>query len=101
MSDVRMRRSFVLGLLASAVSTAPAPPAEPPNHSPLAEARYRAALKQFEEVWTYYRQSRTDSFQTYYWSRLVLDSQQDLSNAKADRITAMEAHLERMRRLEA
>jgi hypothetical protein len=40
MSDVGMRRSFVLGLLASAVSTAPAPPAEPPNHSPLAEARY-------------------------------------------------------------
>jgi hypothetical protein len=96
-----LRRSVVLGLTLTALSFAPAPQQAPPKPPPLAEARYRAALKQFEEVWTYYRQSRTDSFLTYYWSRLVLDSQQDLSNVKADRVAAFEAHLDRMRRLEA
>jgi hypothetical protein len=94
------RGGVMLGLLLAAVSVAPAPPKEARKPSALAEARYKAALKQFGEVWTFYRQSRTDSFQTYFWSRLVLDAQQDLSDAKADRIVALEAHLERMRALE-
>ena len=96
----KSRRVLYLGLLLTAFSFSPAPPAAPPKHSPVAEARYRAALKQFEETWTYYRQSRTNSFLTYYWSRLVLDSQQDLCDTRADHIAALEAHLERMRRLE-
>ncbi len=101
MSYPAVRRPVLLGLALAAFSVAPSPPDTPPKLSPLAEARYKAAARQFEEVWAYYRQSRTDSFLTYYWSRLVLESQQDLSDAKADRIAAMEAHLERMKRLEA
>jgi hypothetical protein len=103
-------RLHLLGLVLAALSLSPGPPPpqpppQPPapapsRSTPLAQARYQAALKQFEEVWTYYRQSRSDSFQTYYWSRLVLDSQQDLSDARADRLAALEAHLDRMRRLE-
>jgi len=89
-----------LGLLITACALSPAPPDTPPKHSPVAEARYKAALRQFEETWTYYRQSRTNSFLTYYWSRLVLDSQEDLGDTRADHIAALEAHLERMRRLE-
>src|SRR4051812_49225496 len=100
MSRYVVRRPVLLGLTLAAFSVAPTPPEPPPKPSPLAEARYKAAAKQFEEVWTYYRQSRTDSFLTYYWSRLVLESQQDLSDAKADRIAALEAHLERMKRFE-
>jgi hypothetical protein len=100
MSSRKPRRILFLGLLLTTFSFSPAPPATPPKHSPVAEARLKAALKQFEEVWTYYRQSRTNSFLTYYWSRLVLDSQQDLCDTRADRIAALEAHLERMRRLD-
>jgi hypothetical protein len=100
LSHPAIRRPVVLGLALTAFSVAPAPPETSPKPSPLAEARYKAAVRQFEEVWTFYRQSRTDSFLTYYWSRLLLDSQQDLSDAKADRIAALEAHLERMKRLE-
>jgi hypothetical protein len=96
----KSRRILVLGLLLTAFSVAPAPPQEPPKHTPLAEARYKAALKQFEEIWTYYRQSRTDSFSTCYWSRLVLESQQDVCDTKADRIAALEAHRDRIIRLE-
>ena len=98
MSRTAVRRSVLLGLILTALSFAPAPPKKP---STLAEARYKAALKQFGEVWTYYRQSRTDSFLTYYWSRLVLDSQQDVGDTRPDRIAALEAHLERMKELEA
>jgi hypothetical protein len=96
-----MRRAVFLALALAAISVAPAPAEKAPKRSALAEARYKAALKQFGEVWTFYRQSRTDSFQTYYWSRLVLDSQRDLSDTPEDRIASLEAHLARMRELEA
>jgi hypothetical protein len=103
MSRPASRRGVVLGLTLAALSFAPGPATtEPkPARSALAEARYKAAARQFEEVWAFYRQSRTDSFQTYYWSRLVLDSERDLAAARAGRVAAAEAHLERMRRLEA
>jgi hypothetical protein len=101
MSRPTTRRILFLGLALAAVSVAPAPPQEPPKPSPLAEARYQAALKQFDRVWSYYRQDRTDSFMVYYWSRLVLESQQDLSAAKADRIAALRAHDDRIKRLES
>ena len=96
-----VRRALPLGLALAAFSIAPAPPDTPRKTSALAEARYEAALKQFDEVWTYYKQSRTDSFLTYYWSKIVLDSQQHLSEAKADRVAALEARLDRMKRLQA
>jgi hypothetical protein len=92
---------MLLGLAFAAASVTPTPPDTPPKPSALAEARYKAAAEQFKEVWTYYRQSRTDTTLTYYWYRIVLEAQQDLSDTKADRIAALEAHLERMRRLEA
>src|SRR5919112_1264914 len=96
-----LRRASLLGLTLAAVSVAPAPPDTPRKPSALAEARYKAALKQFDEVWRYYREDRTDSFLTYYWSKIVLEAQQDLSEAKADRVAALEAHLGRIKRLEA
>jgi hypothetical protein len=97
----RTRQGLLLGVALAVLSIAPAPPEKPKAKSALATARLTAATKQFDEIWTYYRQSRTDSFPVYYWSRLVLDSQVDLSEGKADRIAAHEAHIERMRKLEA
>jgi hypothetical protein len=101
MSLTTMRQGLLLGLALAVVSSAPAPQEKPKAKSALATARFAAATKQFDEIWTYYRQSRTDSFPVYYWSRLVLDSQVDLSEGRADRIAAHEAHIERMKRLEA
>jgi hypothetical protein len=97
-----IRQGLLLGALLASISVAPAPPEEKPAplRPPLAEARYQAAAKQFEEVWTYYRQSRTESFPVYLWSRLLLDAQRELSDKPADRIAALEAHLARMQRLE-
>ena len=95
------RRFVLAGLALAFVSFAPAPEAKAPKSSARAEARYKAALKQYEEVWTYYRQSRTDTFYTYYWSRLALESQQELCFTKADRINALKAHQERLKRLQS
>jgi hypothetical protein len=95
-------RSFLFGLgfVLAVSSFAPAPPQAIPKPSSLADARYKAAIKQFDEVWTYYRQSRTQSFPVYYWSRLVLDSERDLNPTKSGRIAALEAHQDRMLKLE-
>jgi hypothetical protein len=97
----RSRRFVLLPLLLLAgLSIAPAAPKEPPNRSSLAEARYQAALKQYELTWSYYQQARIDSYQVYVWSRLVLDSRRELTEKPADRIAALEEHLVRMKKLE-
>jgi hypothetical protein len=96
------RCGVAIGIISAAISFAPAPPEAPPSRQELARARVLAARKQFEEVWTYYRQSRTaDSFPTYYWSRLVLDAEIDYGGrTNAATIAAYEAHLERMKKLQ-
>jgi hypothetical protein len=95
------RQVVILGFVLVALSIAPAPQERVPKRSALAEARLKAALKQYDETWTFYKQSRSGSFPVYYWSRLVLDSQQDLATKKSERIAALEAHLARMNELEA
>jgi hypothetical protein len=68
--------------------------------SSLADARYRAAVKQYDETWLYYQQARIDSYQVYVWSRLVLDSRNEMAEKPADRVTALQEHLGRMRKLD-
>src|SRR5580693_4458321 len=103
--------AFIPGLLLAIVSFAPAPPEPPPRPTPipadqvaalagLLQARHRAAQKQFEETWVYYKQARTDSFPVYVWSHFVLQTQFDLSDKKPDQIAALEGHLDRMKKLE-
>ena len=70
----RTRPIVSLGLLLAVLSFAPAQPEKAAVVSPLGEARYRAAVKQFDETWAYYRQARIDSYQVYVWSRFVLES---------------------------
>jgi hypothetical protein len=83
----------------------PAPPVPIPADTAAAlrallQARHRAAQKQFDETWVYYKQARTDAYPVYVWSHFVLQTQFDLSDAKPDQLVALEAHLERMKRLE-
>jgi FMN phosphatase YigB (HAD superfamily) len=96
----RRRLSLLAAALLAGLSTAPAPSPEPPKPTSLADARHRAALKQYELTWSYFQQARIDSYQVYVWSRLVLDSRRDLADQPADRITAIEDHLTRMKKLE-
>jgi hypothetical protein len=89
------------GLLLAGVSVAPVPQGqEARKPPPLAEARYNAALKQFDLTWQYYQQSRVESFDVYAWSRLLLDAKRGVSVRQADQIAAFEEHLDRMKKLE-
>ena len=95
------RSRFVVLILALAgLLTAPAAPNDPPKPSPLAEARYQAAVRQYEITWSYYQQARIDSYQVYVWSRFVLESDRERIAKPADRIVALEQHLVRMKKLE-
>jgi hypothetical protein len=97
-----MRRRCVLaGLLLAVLAQAQGPAAAPRQVSVLADARYKAAIKQFDETWTYYQQARIDSYQVYVWSKLVMDSRRELTGKAGDRITAIEDHLARMKSLES
>jgi hypothetical protein len=89
------------GLLLAGASVAPVPQGqEARKQPPLAEARYNAALKQFDLTWQYYQQSRVESFDVYAWSRLLLDAKRGVSGRQADQIAAYEEHLDRMQKLE-
>ena len=90
----------VVTMVLAGFSIAPAAPNDRPKPSPLAEARYRSALKQFEITWSYYQQARIDSYQVYVWSRFVLESRRELNNQPTDRIVALKDHLDRMKKLE-
>lgn len=102
MKRTRGRPLVIVTLILAGASVAPAPPEDPvkPAPSPLAQERYEAAVKQFEIVWSYFKQARTDSYQVYVWSRLVLDARRDLGETPADRRTALEEHLARMSQME-
>jgi hypothetical protein len=89
------------GSLLVGLALAQGPAAAPTQATAMAEARYRAAVKQFDETWTYYQQARIDSYQVYVWSKLVMDSRRELTGKAADRITAIEDHLARMKALES
>jgi hypothetical protein len=99
----------LLGLLLAVLSFAPAGQGQGKGQvqekqlskaALLAEARYRAARKQFDLIWQYYQQSRVESFDVYVWSRLLLDAHRSISKAPADRIMALEEHLDHMVKLE-
>ncbi len=94
-------RFVVVTLVLAGFSIAPAAPSDPPKPSPLAEARYQSALKQYEITWSYYQQARIDSYQVYVWSRFVLESRRELNNRPEDRMVALKEHLDRMKKLEA
>jgi hypothetical protein len=100
MSLLGRRYLVLLCLLLAGLSFAFAPPAEPSKLSSLAEARLQAAIKQYQETWSYYQQARIDSYQVYVWSRLILDCRREMADKPADQIAALDEHLDRMKKLE-
>jgi hypothetical protein len=101
MSSLYRRQVILVGLSLAVVSFAPAPPAGPTPVSALAQARLQAAIKQYEETWTYYQQARIDSYQVYVWSKLILDSRREMAEMPAERLAALEDHRKRMIKLES
>jgi hypothetical protein len=103
MHSPRRRPLALLTILFAGFAFAPSAPkaaTEPAQTTALAEARYRAAVRQYEITWSYYQQARIDTYQVYVWSRLVLDARRELGEAPADHLIALEDHLARMKKLE-
>ena len=100
MASLKGLRWLLPGLLMSCVLFAPAPSAEPSKIESLAKARHEAAVKQYDETWAYYQQARIESYQVYVWSRMILDCRRDMAQKAPERITALEEHLARMKKLE-
>ncbi len=84
------RSPVLLALTLVACSIAPAPLQSPPKPSPLAEARFKAAARTIRGGLDLLPAVPHRFLSTYYWSRIVLEAQQDLSNAKVDQIAALE-----------
>jgi hypothetical protein len=94
-------RWLIPGVVLPSLLFAAAPPsAKPSKVESLGQVRLEAALKQYDETWAYYQQARIDSYQVYVWSGMVLECRRDLAAKQADRLAALEEHLERMKKLE-
>jgi FMN phosphatase YigB (HAD superfamily) len=100
--SLSLKHRVVLAALSlTLISFAPAAPADQNRLTSLAEARLQAALKQYQETWAYYQQARIDSYQVYVWSKLILDCRREMTDDPARQLTALEDHLDRMKKLEA
>jgi hypothetical protein len=104
MRSPRDRVLVTVMLLLAGFSIAPAAPRapdeEPAMLAKLAQARYQTALEQYELMWAYFQQNRTDSSEVYFWSRQVLASRTDLGGTPADHVAALKDHLARMKKME-
>ena len=102
MTSAKKLRVLGWGLLLAVASVAPVPQGqEARKQPPLAEARYNAALKQCDLIWSYFKQNRVESFDVYVWSRLLLDATKGVSGRPDKQIAGFEGHLDRMTRLES
>jgi hypothetical protein len=101
MSPFSKRSLVLLPLVLAGISFVKAPSAEPSQLSALADVRYQAAVKQFDETWLYYKQDRIDSYQVYVWSRIMLDCRRETARTPAERVAAIDEHLGRMKELES
>jgi RNA polymerase sigma factor (sigma-70 family) len=66
----------------------------------LKTARLAAAKKAYEAIWSEYEIGLHDEEFVYRWSIRVLESQRSSAEKQADQIKALEAHLERMKKME-
>ena len=80
------------------LTTSPARGQDPQG---LLRRRIDAAHRAYKESMDLYREGRTrDVDRIYRWSERWLHAEQELNDKKADRITAAEGHLRRMKQLE-
>jgi hypothetical protein len=101
MSFPRTARWLVPSFFMGGLLLAQAPAEKPTKAETLGKARLEAAMKEYDETWAYFQQARIDSYQVYVWSRIVLDCRREMSPKPADRRTALEEHLARMKKLES
>ncbi len=76
-------------------------PATPETVASLAKARAEFGAKAADLAWLYYSENRIDADKVYRWSKRAWEAASDSATDQAGRVAAAEAHLARMRKLEA
>jgi hypothetical protein len=69
----------------------------------LAKERRGAARDAYEFAWDEFKPfdlSKGDGEKVYRWSRRWMEAERDLATTKAERVAALQGHLERMKKLE-
>jgi hypothetical protein len=70
-----------------------------PTVTELARAKLAAARTTYEATVAAYQAGHTDADAAYRWSCRWLEAERDVSDKKADRVAALEAHRDRMKAL--
>jgi hypothetical protein len=96
------RRAAVLVLivgLASLAAPSRAQADESPSVADLMKAKAETARRAYEAAVEALAAGKADAERVYLWSRRLLEAEQDSSDKKADRLTALEEHHSRMKDL--
>ncbi|HJZ58680.1 MAG TPA: efflux RND transporter periplasmic adaptor subunit [Gemmataceae bacterium] len=80
------------------VTVSLAPPMAPADPE-LAKAKRETAGAAYKATFKAFQDGRADTEKVYLWSRRWMEAEQDAGEKKADRIAAVEAHLDRMKEL--
>jgi hypothetical protein len=89
---------FLVGT-ALAVAPGSAEAGDPPALSDLKKARVETARLAYEASFQALNAGKVDAERVYLWSVRLLEAQRDLSDKEAERLTALEGHLDRMKGL--
>jgi hypothetical protein len=99
------RRILFSGLMVVLVlpclSFAPAATDDRPDLKALAQVRYQSAREVFDETWLMYKRKIQPEGAVYMFSQRLLLSQLDCAETIAERVAAYQAHLERMKKMQA
>jgi hypothetical protein len=69
----------------------------------LAEERLNAAQNAYDAVWAKFKPfdlAKGDGEDVYRWSRRWMEAEREMAKSKAERLTALQGHFERMKKLE-
>jgi hypothetical protein len=95
-----MRNTLILLALLSAGQLAPGLEAADKKEETLAEAKLKAARATYDASLKAFAEGKSDSEKVYLWSRRWMETLRDRAAKKADRVTAIEGHRDRMKELQ-
>lgn len=93
----------VVGVLLLGVHLAVATGEKALDSEDLAKERMEAARRAYQFAWDEFKPfdlSKGDEEKVYRWSRRWMEAERDLASTKAERMAALQGHIDRMKKLE-
>jgi hypothetical protein len=91
----------IVVLVLPCLSFAPAATDDQPDLKVLAQVRYQSAREVFDETWLMYKRKLQTEGAVYMFSHRLMLSQLDCAATINERVAACQAHLERMKKMQA